>query len=83
MLDGPVDHVRGVVALARAGDDDDVGSLLEELAPVVEVVRVADDLEGRLALEGLLDEPRIGVLGEGDEDANRVGHVSVPSRCRR
>ena len=48
VLDGVVDHGRHAVVVAVAGDDDDVGRLLEERAPVVEVVGVADDLERRL-----------------------------------
>ena len=81
-FDGVVDHVRHAVVVAVAGDDDDVAGLLEELAPVVEVVGVPDDLERRLVLERRLDELPVGVLGEDDEDANRVSHLSLPSRCR-
>jgi hypothetical protein len=78
VLDGVVDHRRHAVVVAVAGDDDEVAGLLEEPAPVVEAVGVADDLERRVAFERLLGEPRVGVLGEGDEDADRVGHLSAP-----
>jgi hypothetical protein len=55
VLHGPVDHLSCAVVPGGASDDDDVGRLLEELAPVVEVVGVADDLERRIAVERLLD----------------------------
>ena len=82
VLDGVVDHGRHAVVMAIAADDDHVAGLLEKLLPVVEVLGVADDLERWIALERLLDEPRVGVLGEGYENADRVSHLSLPSRCR-
>ena len=82
VLDGVVHHGRHAVVVAVAADDDHVAGLLEELPPVVEMLGVADDLERCVALERLLDEPRVGVLGEGDENADRVSHLSLPSRCR-
>ena len=78
---GVVHHRRHGVVVAVAGNDDDVSGLLEERAPVFEVFHIADHLERRLVPERLLDEPRVGVLGEHDEDADRVGHLSVPSGC--
>jgi hypothetical protein len=82
VLDSTVDHVRGVVVVARASDEDGVGGLLEELPPIVEIVRVADYLERRVALERGLDEPPVGMLGEDDEDADGVGHLSLRSTRR-
>jgi hypothetical protein len=75
--------VDGVI-VAIAGDDHDVAGAFDEVLPVLEIVGVSDDLERGLVLEGGLDELPVGVLGEDDEDANRVNHVSLPSlgRCR-
>jgi len=77
-------HPQGAVTLShgrqRLLQQADAGLLAR---PRVEVVGVADDLERRIALEPLLDEPRVGVFGERDEDPNPVDHLSLPSRCRR
>ena len=51
MLHRVVDYGRDSVVGAIAGDDDDVAGLLEERAPVVDVVGEADYLERRLVLE--------------------------------
>ena len=83
MLHRVVDHGRDAVVGAVAGDGNEVTGLLEETAPVLEVVGVPDDLERRLVLECRLDELPVSVLGEDDESANGVRHVSLPSPRRR
>ena len=75
-----VDHLGHAAVLIRAGDDDDVARLLEEVGPVFVVVGVRDDRYERFVQQRRLDELPVGVLGERDEYADRVGHlVSAPS----
>ncbi len=73
-----VDNLRHAVVVPVATDDDDVAGLLEELAPVLEIVGVPDDLERRLVLECGLGELPVGLLGEDDEGPNRVSHPQPP-----